>query len=321
MKASALARTVLKRATNPRHLWSVVKLQRARGGTQRVRDDAQLQLIARILPGGFLHYGYFDDADRQPEDLSLNEIVRAQLRYAELVTDQIEDRSAPVLDVGCGMGGLIPLLQRRGFSPVALTPDRSQIQYIRRMYPSVPAIHAKLEELNDPEHADHARRYGTIITAESLQYLKLDQAVPMMAALLKSTGRWIVCDYFRVAGRTGAPDVKPNTGGHDWDDFCRRIECAGWKSVHESDITANVLPTLRCVYMCGQRFGLPALQFAVEKLRRRRPGLHYILEEVLGQLTDVLTEHLEVVNPETFATQKKYMLMVMVRRAPEERDL
>ena len=119
-------------------------LQRGRDGGRR-REDRVLQFIAEVLPGGFLHYGYFDDVDRQPEEVSLNDIARAQRRYAELVADQIENGSGPVLDVGSGMGGMIGVLQKRGLSPVALTPDRTQIEHIRSTYPDVPAIHAKLD--------------------------------------------------------------------------------------------------------------------------------------------------------------------------------
>jgi hypothetical protein len=223
------------------------------------------------------------------------------------------------LDVGCGMGGLIPVLQRRGFTPVALTPDGIQIEYIRRTYPDVPAIHAKFEELGDPAHADHAGRYGTIVTSESLQYLKLDRALPLVAALLKPGGRWIVSDYFRTqvtaAGCTTDAYRKIHRAGHQWDEFRARVERGGWHSVHERDITPNVLPTLRYLYMFGRRVGIPVFQFGIQKLRCKQPGIHYIVEEVLERFGTVLAENLEIVNPETFAAQRKYVLMVMERKA------
>jgi len=228
------------------------------------------------------------------------------------------------------MGGLIAVLQGRGFSPVALTPERTQIQYVRRTYPDVPAIHAKFEELAGSEHADHAGRYGTVITSESLQYLKLDQSLPLIASLLKPGGRWIACDCFQISG--AAPSAREsgtfsagltatkgrlNKTGHDWDTFRRAVDRAGWYIAYERDITPNVLPTLRCLYMSGLRFGLPAFQFAVDKLRRKQPGIHYMLAEVMEELHAVLVDNLEIVNPNTFAEQSKYVLMVMVSPNPK----
>src|SRR5204862_7574451 len=131
------------------------------------------------------HYGCVADPARQPEDVSRSDIVRAQARYAEVLIGQMRDRAAPVLDVGCGMGGLLPVLKASGFSPVALTADRTQIQYVRNTYPDVPTLHLKFEELAAPEHAEHLGRYGTVVTSESLQYLNLDKALPLISSLLK----------------------------------------------------------------------------------------------------------------------------------------
>jgi len=321
IKAAALAKGVFKRVADPRHLYHAVKLHRGRKESKRVRDDAELALIGRILPGAFLHYGYFDDPSRQPEDISLNDIVRAQARYAQVLIAQMQDRSAPVLDVGCGMGGLLPVLKTNGFSPVALTPDRTQIQYVRNTYPDVPTLHLKFEELAAPDHAEHLGRYGTVVTSESLQYLNLDKSLPLIASLLKPGGRWVACDYFRTHAAQPTPGsngqaAKPGRvekSGHHWDDFHARLATGGWRVAHQADITPNVLPTLRCLYMWGSRFGLPVLQFAFGKLRRKQPAIHYLVEDALQELHAALADNLEVVNPDTFARNKKYALLVMER--------
>lgn len=196
LKAGAVARSIAGRVLHPGHLIHAVKLQRARKKNKRAYDDAQLATLARILPGGFLHYGYFDDPDRAPEEISLNDLARAQKRYAELLIELADDKSSPVLDVGCGMGAMAGMLLERGFAPVALTPDRLQAEHVRRTYRDVPLIQSKFEDLPDPE--EHAGRYGTVFTSESLQYLKLDRALPLMEKILKPRGRWIACDYFRI---------------------------------------------------------------------------------------------------------------------------
>ena len=316
-----MTKGVLKRVAHPRHLWKAIKLQRGRkrdrAANKRVRGDAQLQLISQLLPSGFLHYGYFDDPARAPEDISLNEILSAQLRYAEVLAEQVHDRAAPVLDVGCGMGGLIGLFQRRGFTPVALTPDAWQIAHVREKYPDVETVHAKFEEL---PVKDHAARYGTVVTSESLQYLKLDEALPLMARVLQPGGRWVACDYFQTgaespaAGNGKASRKKRDRSGHRWDEFRARVTAAGWEMAVERDITPNVLPTLRYLHMWGSRFGLPLVEFGIGKLQRKHPGVHYVLEDVLREIQAVLADNLRIVDPETFAAKKRYLLLVMTRR-------
>ena len=97
-------RKVIGRALLPHHMWRWLRIRRNHERTATKFANAQLQLYNRILPGDFLHYGYFDDPDVKPEDMSFNRIYEAQLRYAEKMVALIPDGADPVLDVGCGMG-------------------------------------------------------------------------------------------------------------------------------------------------------------------------------------------------------------------------
>jgi cyclopropane fatty-acyl-phospholipid synthase-like methyltransferase len=300
IKAGKAVRSVLKRAASPRHLHRAISLQRQRRKIKRSSNDPQLKLYAEILPGDFLHYGYFDDPDTPPQEISLNDIHRAQLRYAELLLEKITDTSSPILDVGCGMGGLIKLMLDAALQPVALTPNKDQIRYVKEKYPQVPAIEAKLEEISATEHSG---RYGTVITAESLQYLDFDVALPLIEKLLKPGGRWIASDYFRIDGEKSRSE--------HWHSFEERVAKAGFRFVHQQDITPNVLPTMRYVHMWGNDIGRPVLNFCFGKLQTKQPGMHYLLQELIGDLTRNMDFYLDVVNPETFAARSKYMLLVM----------
>ena len=201
IKAGTVVRSVATHLLHPRHVVRAVQLQRGRKKQSKASDDPQLALISRIFPGGFLHYGYFDDPDRPADEISRAEFTRAQHRYAELLLELAHDTSAPVLDVGCGMGTLSVMLRDRGFSPTALTPDRFQAEHIARTTPDIPVIRSKFEDL--PDLDQHAGRYGTVITSESLQYLKLPRALPVMARILKPGGTWIACDFFRTGASRG----------------------------------------------------------------------------------------------------------------------
>ena len=295
-----MAGSVIGRAVHPGHLWRAGRLHRARKANRRLFDDTRLALYARLLPSDFLHYGYFDDPARTPETVSLEDLARAQSRYAELLLALVGTEPAgPVLDVGCGMGGLSRMMRDRGWSPVALTPDKVQVAYVQKYVPGVPVIRSKFEKL-DP--ADHTAKYASVVTAESLQYLKLDQALPLLQTILKPGGSWVACDYFQAQ----ASDDKTC---HNWDHFHARVTAAGWRITHEQDVTANVLPTLAFIHMLATRFGVSGFDFGVLRLRRKQPGLHHLLAGLLGQIEGVIADNIALIDPAQFARDRRYMLL------------
>ena len=210
-----------------------------------------------------------------------------------------------MLDIGCGMGGLSRMLKDKGFSPTALTPDRMQAAYVQKNLPGVPVLRTKLEKL---VAADYAGQFGTVFTAESLQYLKLDLALPILQTILKPGGKWVACDYFLSRPSTDATC-------HNWNIFTERLEQNGWRITYERDITANVLPTLGFLHMLATRFGLPMFGFVTLRLRRKQPGIHYLIEKALDQLEGVAADNIALINPSEFAKDRRYMMLVMERIA------
>jgi SAM-dependent methyltransferase len=297
---------VLQRVVNPAALWQAASLQLRRPSDRDRLDDAQLQFYAKVLPGDFLHYGYFEDVDRQPGDITLNDIVRAQNVYAELLIARAnEDRSAPVLDVGCGMGGLVRMLLAAGFAPVAVSPARGQIEHVKRTYPDVPTYCCKFEDLDADAHAG---RYSTVFTSESLQYLRLGRALPMMQRVLRPGGTWVACDFFnRDSGQ-------PSRRLPAWPDFQQLVADAGWTITFQRDITAHVLPTLRYIHMWATRFGTPLVEFVLLKLQRKQPGLHHLVGGLIEVLEQVIAENVQTISPTEFERNKQYMLFTLRRR-------
>ncbi len=299
-----LATSVLGRTFHPGHLWRAIGLHRARKANRRAFDDTRLALYARLLPSDFLHYGYFEDPARLPESISLEDVARAQTRYAELLLELIgETPGGPVLDIGCGMGGLSRMMLAKGLEPVALTPDKVQVAYINKYVPGVPVIRTKFEKL-DP--ADHAGKYGSVVTAESLQYLKLDLALPLLATVLRPGGTWVACDYFL----TKPSDDKTC---HNWKLFNERITEAGWRITYQRDVTPHVLPTLGFIHMLATRFGISGFDFGVLRLRRKQPGLHHLLAGLLGQIEGVIADNIALIDPVQFARDRQYMLLKLER--------
>lgn len=283
-------------------LWQRLRQPKIRG---KSADDAQLKLYGQLLPSGFLNYGYSQNPALPPEKMCLHDIEEAQRHYGGRLANLVVDREHRILDSGCGMGGLTGLLLQRGLKPTALTPNRTQIKNIRTVYPDVPLIEGKLEQIPLPEHR-HA--FGTVITSESFQYVNLAQGLAVIDQILRPGGRWILCDYFRTTTGT-------HRSGHDWVEFTAALQKAGWRITFQEDITAHVLPTIAFVHMWANRVGLPVAQYATERLERKRPALHYILQDLILKVREKLHGHIAIVDPTIFARDKKYLTLVIERTA------
>ena len=304
IRSSWIFRQILGRALLPHHVMAWLRRRRRHRRAPSVHADAQLRLYNRILPGDFLHYGYFDDPETPAEEISFNAFERAQRRYAEHIVDLIEHRDAPILDVGSGMGGMLGLLGAAGLNVTALTPDRFQVQHIRRAYPGVPVLARRFEDL---PARDHSARFGTVIHAESIQYMNPLEILPVVREILAPGGTWIVADYFRIGGGG-------ERSGWKLAEFRRLLADAGFEVTSERDITANVLPTLGFAHLLATRLGLPALDFAQGKLRAKAPAVHYVLENVVEHARDAAHRGTSVIDPAVFTATKRYLLMT-IRRA------
>ena len=269
-----------------------------------VHGNAQLQLYSRMLPGDFLHYGYFDDPDTPAEEISFADLQRAQLRYAQKLIERIGVPGAPVLDAGSGMGGMLGLLRSAGHDVTGLTPDRIQVDHIRRAYPDVPVLRCRFEDTP----VDRFKAYfDTVIHAESVQYMDSESVFAVLDKIVAHSGTWIVADYFRV-GRS-----RTNRSGWRLDSFRDRVRACGFEITDETDITDHVLPTLAFARLLADRIALPALDFAHDKLRAKYPGLHYVLEDVADRVRGAAVRSAEVLDPAVFAAHKRYMLMSLRR--------
>ncbi len=314
IRTSRILGQILGRALLPQHVARWLGLRRRHRRTPTVRANAQLKLYNRILAGDFLHYGYFDDPDTSAEAIGFAALERAQHRYAEKILERIHNPDLPILDVGSGMGGMLGLLCARGHDATGLTPDRFQIEHIGRAYPNAALLGCRFEEL--PAH-DHRSRFGTVIHAESIQYMEQERVLPIVDEILAPGGRWIVADYFRISD----PDTaalssaagRAHRSGWLLDDFRRRLDRAGFRIAEEIDITAHVLPTLAFAHLLATRLGLPAIDFAAEKLQDRAPVCGYILHNIVTGAQESALGALEAIDPSIFAATKRYVIFTCCR--------
>jgi len=262
----SIASTILKRLFLPPHIFRVIKLQRNRKKHDRSADDAQLKLYHDILPGDYLHYGYFENPDIHPLDMSFRMIYEAQDNYGKKLTSLITDFENPVFDVGCGMGGLLGQMNSMNLKAIGLTPDVNQVKHIKAKYPNE-VIHSKFEEFDSTGYEKH---FGTFITSESLQYLKLDKAL-------------------------------------------QKLKDNGFKITFQEDITKHILPTIGYAHHWATKIGVPLKNYGIGKLKVKAPGIYYALETVLPEIDAKIEKNIQTVDPEVFAANKRYILMVIER--------
>ena len=307
------AKQILGRIFLPGHALRRSRLRRNHRRTPTVEGNAQLLLYNRMLSGDFLHYGYFDDPDTPPETISFDGLYRAQLRYAHKIMAAIGPPTpgSPVLDVGSGMGGMLGMLKSAGYEATGLTPDRHQVEHIRRAYPEVAVLQCRFEDLATDQHRG---RFGTIVHAESVQYMAPERVFEVVDQVLAPEGRWIVADYFRTSPTTHSDRRGVERSGWPLKAFRERADRSGYCIDQEEDMTPHVLPTLAFARLLADRIGLPVFDFARVKLRSKRPGAHYVLEPVADRARQVVTRNLEALDPEGFARRKRYLLMTLHRK-------
>ncbi len=262
-------------------------------------SDLELHFYSRILKNDMLHYGYFEDTEIETDSISITALEKAQIKYAQNIIDQIIGIEDLILDIGCGMGGLSNLLSQRGFKVEALTPNENQIKYIQSKYPHIKCYHNKYQNFSTD------KKYGTIIHSESLQYIPLKKAFDKAEAIVKSGGTWIISDYFRIS------DSGINQSSHLLENFIQKTKEYGWEIIHQRDITPNVLPTIKFVHDYAERFLLPIVHFASEKLRYKKAWLYYIIRDGKQFIDQKISKELASIDPVKFKNEKKYMFFVL----------
>ena len=284
---------------NPLNWFRAWRFHREQKKFDKSAYDLELYLNSNILKNDMLHYGYFDNTDVLPESISIQLLEEAQIRYAEKIIEKVMPSDEAVLDIGCGMGGLSALLLQKYFHAEALTPNVNQFQHIQKKYPALPVYHTKLENFQTE------KKYGTLINAESLQYVRLDEAFKKACSLLLPGGKWIITDYFRILENTG------NCSGHLLNDFLEKAAKEHWNIVEQEDMTPHILPTLKVIDLYVNRFLFPLKHFGLEKLRYKKAWLYFLTGKFRENAEAKMNKELMAVDPVRFAAEKKYMLFVL----------
>jgi cyclopropane fatty-acyl-phospholipid synthase-like methyltransferase len=286
---------------NPINWFKAYQFHKENANYDKSSYDLELYLYSKILKNDMLHWGYFEDINIAPDAISVRDVEEAQMKYAENIMHLIGDKQGLVLDVGCGMGGLSAMLKQNGINVEALTPNVNQKNHIETKYQGLICHHAKFEDFKSEQ------KYKTIINSESLQYINLDSAIEHVDKFMEVDGKWIIVDYFRK-NQDGI-----NKSGHLEETFLSKIANKGWKITYEKDITLNVLPMSKFIYMYAERFLIPLKHFAFEKLRYKKAWLYFLTENLISGIDKKMTKEFAAIDPEKFLREKKYAMYVVER--------
>jgi hypothetical protein len=202
---------ILGRLLNLPALLRYMREHRADRSVWDPAEDLELQLYGAIFGNNFLHYGYFREIPASADEISLADVSRAMDDYASLLVERVKPGER-VLDVGCGMGGLLNRLDRAGAKPTGVTPNRAHAQHIRAGWPHIPLIESPFEQVDavaiDPKF--DAER-GWMVDAVQLRMLAGKQPSWWLTATCKAAPTAQVCcrcACFKVGAPRGILSVR-----------------------------------------------------------------------------------------------------------------
>lgn len=263
-----------------------------------LKNDRALRFYSDVLGLERLHYGFW-----QPEEpLNFENLKAAQIRYEQLLIDQLPTGTESVLDVGCGTGVMSASLKKMGYLVEGVSPDINQKQ------PYLDKVGTQFHQVCF-EDFKPAKVYDAVMMSESCQYIPLNQLFERVKQTLADDGVWVVCDYFPHTGATG----KLAKSGHNIDEFLRLAESHGFELTQQQDITDNITPTLEL----GKDFVnrcLIAADLGLEKAKTKHPLLLKILHRFFGKKINKAKTELDLLDAEAFKRAKSYQLLVYKKR-------
>jgi SAM-dependent methyltransferase len=221
-------------------------------------------VVAQQLTGiEDLHYGFWDE-DAKPE---IADFFEAQSRYSEFVisniTEAAGDKSARILDVGCGTGIMLARMLEAGYLVDGVIPSATLKEQVdRRVSALNVAYKAKVydcffEDFPEPERN---RQYDLVYFSESFQYIAMDDNFRVIKSVLKPGGKVLICDFFRTGNDgDGLPGDGSMGGGHPISDFFEFIK-DDFEIEKDRDITGNVSPSLELLNDILMNRLYPAIQ-------------------------------------------------------------
>jgi SAM-dependent methyltransferase len=142
--------------------------------------------------------------------------------------DALAARGSKILDAGSGMGRVGAALQARGHTVVGVDLDADELERSRRIFPGLPVVRARLDELTPEDLREHGADFDLIVCVGNvLVYLADDtqrEVLTRLRALTRPGGR-LVAGFAVLGGPPSARDYPA-------EEFAADAEASGWTVEH-----------------------------------------------------------------------------------------
>jgi len=266
--------------------------------------DHVLKLYSQSIRSPYLHYGFWDDPESiDPEQLTLDDMVKAQGRYIEHLASFIPEEVKTILDVGAGIGGNSSYLISKGFEIEALSPDEYQETVFAEKYNGKVRFHRTKFEDFEPE-----KKYDLVFESESACYIQIEPGWKTAQKTVRDGGYLLASDYF-LHHNDGSGDWHIKAS-HDEKNYMKKAEEYGFKLIREYDQTDNTMPTLDGAKALMERFIFPTVEFSSNYLDKNHPFILKLIKNTFGKRVNDKMNQLSLLNSRDFKKYKRYMIFL-----------
>lgn len=264
--------------------------------------DHVLKLYSESIRSPYLHYGFWDDPESiDPNELTLDNMVKAQGRYIEHLASFIPDEVKTILDVGAGIGGNSSYLISKGYEVEALSPDEYQETVFKEKYDGQVKFHRSKFENFEPE-----KKYDLVFESESACYIEIEPGWKTAQKTVRDGGYLLASDYF-LYHNDGSGDWHIKAS-HDDKSYIKKAEEYGFKLIKEFDQTENTMPTLDGAKALMERFIFPTFEYSSNYLGKNHPFILKVIKKAFGKKVDDKMKQLSLLDSKDFKKYKRYMI-------------
>ena len=264
--------------------------------------DHVLKLYSESIRSPYLHYGFWDEPESiDPNELTLDNMVKAQGRYIEHLASFIPDEVKTILDVGAGIGGNSSYLISKGYEVEALSPDEYQETVFKEKYDGQVKFHRSKFENFEPE-----KKYDLVFESESACYIEIEPGWKTAQKTVRDGGYLLASDYF-LYHNDGSGDWHIKAS-HDEKNYIKKAEEYGFKLIKEFDQTENTMPTLDGAKALMERFIFPTLEYSSNYLGKNHPFILKVIKKAFGKKVDDKMKQLSLLDSKDFKKYKRYMI-------------
>jgi len=245
---------------------------------------------------------------KEGDELSVQNFVAAQERFADTLMEFVPDGVRSVLDIGCGVGGNALKLKARGYEVEGLSPSlHHETLFKENTRGEIPFYLTPFEDFQSD------RKFDLALMSESVQFIALEAGFKNCREMLNDPGYLLTADFYKkedVAEMKRVPCYR-------LDDYLRSASQFGFEIVREKDITAEVLPTVIGSWEIFNEYVKPLIEEILLMVQSRHPWVYRFLKLYLKRRSAQQVAGLgsRAMRPEVFSKYATYRIFLFQKRS------